>query len=256
MSKLIERLEKVDAASTPPLGFGASRTQSKPATMLLVALADAASTDSLSKIGAEFCVLSTPSAGESDVKTAGDTLGEAMWGLWSGDLSKEKLDGIKEQGGDFFVFSETDTPVEVLSSEELGRLIAIPADFPEELGRALEELPLDAVVMTGLEDAAPLSVKNVMQVRCIRDLTSKPMLILRSRPLTKGEFTVLQDTGIQGIVLDSRSMDAESALGVKEAIDALPPRKTKRDQPAPVLPRFAPGEAPHHHEEDPDDKLR
>ena len=60
MSKLIERLEKVDAASTPPLGFGANRTQNKPASMLLVALADAASTEALTKIQADFCVLSTP----------------------------------------------------------------------------------------------------------------------------------------------------------------------------------------------------
>ena len=59
MSKLIERLEKVDAASTPPLGFGASRTQSKPASMLLVALVDAQPPPSpLTKIQADFCVLS------------------------------------------------------------------------------------------------------------------------------------------------------------------------------------------------------
>ena len=250
MSKLIERLEKVDAASTPPLGFGASRTQSKPASMLLVALADAASTEALTKIQADFCVLSTPAAGEAEVKAASEALDDASWGLWPSALSSESLEGIKEQGGDFFIFSETDTPAEVLSGEELGRLIAIPADFPEELGRSLEELPLDAVLMTGLEEAAPLSVKNLMQVRSIRDLISKPMLLLRSRPLSQGELTVLHDTGIQGIVLDSRSVDADDALKVKEAIDALPPRKTKRDQPAPVVPRLASSEAAHHHDDD------
>ena len=255
MSKLIERLEKVDAASTPPLGFGASRTQSKPASMLLVALADAASTESLTKIPADICVLSIPSAGESEVKAAKESLGDALWGLWPGVLTSESLEGIKEQGGDFFIFSETDTPAEVLSGEELGRLIAIPADFPEELGRSLEELPLDAVLMTGLEEAAPLSVKDLMQVRSIRDLISKPMLLLRARPLSQGELTVLHDTGIQGIVLDSRSVDAEDALKVREAIENLPPRKTKRDQPAPVVPRLPSREAAHPHEEDPDDRL-
>ena len=140
--------------------------------------------------------------------------------------------------------------------EELGRLIAIPADFPEELGRSLEELPLDAVLMTGLEEAAPLSVKNLMQVRSIRDLISKPMLLLRTRPLSQGELTVLHDTGIQGIVLDSRSVGAEDVVKVKEAIESLPPRKTKRDQaPAPVVPRLASREADHHHDDDHDDRL-
>ena len=256
MSKLIERLEKVDAASTPPLGFGASRTQTKPASMLLLALADAASTEAITKIQADFSVLTTASAGESDLKAAKDALGDGDWGLWPAALSSESLDGIKEQGGDFFVFSETDMPAEILAGEGLGRLIAIPADFPEELGRCLEELPLDAVVMTGLEEAAPVSVKNLMQVRAIRDLISKPMLLLRSRTLSQGELTVLHDTGIQGLILDSRSVDAEDALKLKEAIDALPPKKSKRDQPAPMLPRIGSGEPVHHHEEDPDDRLQ
>ncbi len=251
MSKLIERLEKVDAPSLPPLGFGASRTQTKPASMLLIALADAGATETLTRLQVEFCVLAAPSI--ADGQALNSNLDDAMWGIWPGALAKESLDGLKEQGGDFFIFSEIDAPVEVLAGEELGRLIAIPADFPEELGRSLEELPVDAVLLTGLEDAAPLSVKNLMQVRSIRDLTSKPMLLLRSRPLSQGELTVLQDTGIQAIVLDSRQMQVEDALRVKEAIDNLPPRKTKRDQPTPTLPRMAPMEAAHHHEEDPDD---
>ena len=49
--------------------------------------------------------------------------------------------------------------------------------------------------------------------------------------------------------------DAEDALKVKEAIDALPPRKTKRDQPAPVVPRLASSEVAHHHDDDHDDRL-
>ena len=255
MSKLIERLEKVDAAATPPMGFGASRAQAKPASMLLIALSGAEPTDAAQKLQADLCVLSAPSIGEAEVKAVKNALGDVLWGAWPDALSRESIAGLKEQGGDFFIFSETDTPAEALAEEELGRLIAIPSDFPEELGRSLEELPVDAVVLTGLEDAAPLSVKNVMQVRAIRDLISKPLLLLRSRPLSQGELTVLQDTGIQAIVLDSRPMAAEDALQLKEAIDALPPRKTKRDQPAPTLPGVASRETGHRHEEEPDDRL-
>ncbi len=254
MSKLIERLEKVDAAATPPLGFGASRTQAKPASMLLIALAGAEPSDAAQKLQADLCILSAPSVGEAEVKAAKNALGDVLWGAWPDVLSRESLDGLKEQGGDFFIFSETDTPAEALAEEELGRLIAIPSDFPEELGRSLEELPVDAVLLTGLEDAAPLSVKNLMQVRSIRDLISKPLLLLRSRPLSQGELTVLQDTGVQAIVLDSRPMATEDALQLKEAIDTLPPRKTKRDQPAPIVPRLASRQADHQHEEDPDDR--
>ena len=253
MSKLIERLEKLDAPLLQPLGFGAIRTQTKPASMLLIALADAEATETLTRLPVEFCVLAAPSI--ADGEAVNNNLGDVLWGLWPGTVAKESLDDLKEQGGDFFIFSELDAPAEVLAGEELGRLIAIPADFPEELGRSLEEIPVEAVLLTGLEDAEPLSVKNLMQVRSIRDLTSKPLLLLRSCLLSQGELTVLQDAGVQAIVLDLRQMQVEDALRVKEAIDNLPPRKTKRDQPTPTLPRMASMETAHQHEheEDPDD---
>ena len=255
MSKLIERLEKLDAPSLQPLGFGAIRTQTKPASMLLIALADAEVTETLTRLQVEFCVLAAPSI--ADGEAVNNNLGDVLWGLWPGTVAKESLDDLKEQGGDFFIFSELDAPAEVLAGEELGRLIAIPADFPEELGRSLEEIPVEAVLLTGLEDAEPLSVKNLMQVRSIRDHHLEAFAPADVSPAEPGRVDCAPGcTGVQAIVLDVRQMQVEDALRVKEAIDNLPPRKTKRDQPAPTLPRMAPMEAAHHHEheEDPDDR--
>jgi hypothetical protein len=124
----------------------------------------------------------------------------------------------------------------VLVAEELARIVSIPVDLPDELGRALEELPADAVLVTGMEEVSPLSVRDLLQIRATRDLTSKPFLLLRSRALSPGELSVLQDAGVQAVVLDTRAMDAADATKMSEAIEGLAPRKIKRKQAAAVLP--------------------
>ena len=137
------------------------------------------------------------------------------------------------------MLSTVNTPAEVLAMDEPGRLITIPSDFPEELGHSLEELPVDAVILAGLEEASPLSVRDLMQVRSMRDLISKPLLLLRCHVLTQGELVVLQDVGVQGIVLDMGTIKVEDAAQIRKDIEELPPRRIRRDQANALLPRLS-----------------
>jgi hypothetical protein len=254
MSKLIERLEKVGTVAPTPMGFGASRAVEKAPSLLLVALSGTKTAASISQLQVDSYIISAGKISKSELKAAKGIAGDTLWGLWPETLTNDSLDALKKGGGDFFIFSTDNTPAEVLAVEELGRLITIPADFPEELGHSLEELPLDAVLLAGLEEASPLSVRDLMQVRSMRDLISKPLLLLRSHPLNHGELAVLQDVGIQGVVLDLRTMKVEDAVQIREAIDSLPPRKTKRDQATALLPRLSPRVlSPQREEEDDDD---
>ena len=250
MSKLIDRLEKVGTVAPAPMGFAASRAQERTPALLMLALSvakDAASTDPNS----DACIISAAKATKPQLKAARDAMGERLWGLWPATAAGVSLDDIKKQGGDFVVFSNVDTPAELLADEELGRLIVIPVEFPEELGHSLEDFPVDAVVISGLEDATPLSVKALMQVRAVRDLVSKPLLLLRASPLNRGELVVLQDVGLQGVVVDAAKVSAEDSSRMTEEIKNLPPRRQKRDHAGALLPRVSSGSpAPHQHDED------
>ncbi|HIC68749.1 MAG TPA: hypothetical protein EYO90_04385, partial [Candidatus Latescibacteria bacterium] len=239
MSKLIERLEKVGTVTPIPMGFGANRAVEKSPAMLLVVLSGTNSTESTSQIEAHSYITSAGKITKAALKAAKGQAGDAIWGLWPETITNDSLNALKGEGGDFFILSTVDAPAEALAVEDLGRLITVPADLPEELGHSLEEIPVDAVILVGLEDASPLSVRDLMQVRSMRDLISKPLLLLRSRALNQGELVVLQDVGVQGIVLDMRTMKEEDAAQVRKDMEELPPRKIKRDQPGALLPRLS-----------------
>ena len=252
MSKLIERLEKVGTVAPAPMGFAAARAPERAPALLLLSLSgakDAAASDSQT----DGFIISAPKASNPQLKAARKAMGDRLWGLWPGTTTGVSLDDIKEQGGDFVVYSSVDTPSELLADEEIGRLLVVPVELPEELGHSMEEFPVDAVVVSGLEDAAPLTVKALMQMRAVRDFVPRPLLLLRSKPLSRGELVVLQDVGLQGLVVDSSQVSAEDAARMAEDIKDLPPRRQKREPVGALLPRMSSG-APASHQHDDDDE--
>jgi hypothetical protein len=239
MSKLIERLEKVGTVAPTPMGFGANRAVEKTPPLLLLALCGTKAAVSNSQLQVDSYMMSTGKITKAEIKAAKGLAGDNLWGIWSETITNDSLSILKGEGGDFFTFSTVNTPADVLAEEDLGKLITIPVDFPEELGHSLEELPVDAVILAGLEEASPLSVKDLMQIRSVRDLISKPLLLLRSHNLNQGELMVLQDVGVQGIILDMRTMKVEDAAQIHKDVEELPPRKAKRDQANALLPKLS-----------------
>jgi hypothetical protein len=255
MSKLIDRLEKVGAITPIPMGFGANRAADKAPSLVLVALSGTKPAISNAQLKVDSYIVAASKVAKPELKAAKDMGGDGPWGLWLDTLTNDSLDALKSEGGDFFIFSTLDTPVEVLAEEDLGKLITIPVGFPEELGHSLEEIPVDAVLLTGLEETSPLSVKDLMQIRSMRDLTSKPLLLVRTQTLNQNEMVVLQDVGVQGIVVDMRTMKLEDAAQIRNAIDGLPPRKAKHDQADALLPRLSLfGASPQQNDDDDDEE--
>ena len=253
MSKLIERLEKVGTVAPAPMGFAASRAPERAPALLLLSLSTAK--DAASDSQADGFAVSVTKASNAQLKAARKAMGDRLWGLWPDAAAGLSLDDVKEQGGDFVVFSSLDTPSELLADEDIGRLFVIPVELPEEMGHSMEEFPVDAVVISGLEDATPLTVKALMQVRAVRDFVPRPLLLLRSKPLSRGELVVLQDVGLQGVVVDASNVGAEDAARMAEDIKGLPPRRQKRDSPGALLPRVSSGSlASHQHDDDDDDE--
>ena len=253
MSKLIERLEKVDAASTPPLGFGASRTQSKPASMVLVARSAGPSAPPTG-LQADFYMASVGTMAEAELETLKESAGDITWGVWPLDpAAGEPLGELKGQGADFLVV-DARFQAAALADAELGRLLILPSEVSDTLARSLEELPVDAIVLD-CGGSSSLGIGDLVTVSSVRVVTSKPILVMTELPISKDEIALLQEIGIQGLVITFDELSEEEAAQIRETIDALPPRKTKRDQPAPIVPRLASREADHYHDdEEPDDR--
>ena len=252
MSKLIERLEKVGTVAPAPMGFAASRAPERAPALLMLSLSGAK--DAASDSQADGFIVSVPKATKPQLKAARKATGDRLWGLWPDATTGVSLVDVKDHGGDFVVFSSLDTPSELLADEEIGRLFVVPVELPEELGHSMEEFPVDAVVISGLEDASPLTVKALMQVRAVRDFVPRPLLLLRAKPLSRGELVVLQEVGLQGVVVNSSNVGAEDAARMSEDIKGLPPRRQKRDNPGALLPRISSGSTASHQHDDDDDE--
>lgn len=238
MSKLIDRLEKVGVVAPAPMGFAASRATERAPALLTLALSSAK--DAAAKpLQADAGIISIAKPTKAQLKAAQKAAGDRLWGLWPTAAGGVSLDALKEHGGDFVVLSNLDAPAELLADEEVGRLIVVPIDFPEQLGHSLEDFPVDAVVIAGLEDTSPLSVKALMRVRAVRDLVPRPLLLLRTAPLSQPELSMLQEIGLQGLVVDAAKVSADDAARIAEDIDALPPRKPKREHAGALLPRVS-----------------
>ena len=161
---------------------------------------------------------------------------DVPWGIWINKFESESLEVLANEAVDYLVFSDITAPATILASDNLGRIIATPPDFPEELAHALNEIPIDAIILTGIEDTSPLSVRDLLRIRSFRDIVDKPILILRSVTLTKQELEILRDIGIQGIIVDCKLMDPQLTITLRDEIDTLSPRKTRTIGPKALIP--------------------
>ena len=83
-----------------------------------------------------------------------------------------------------------------------------------------------------------MTVGDILKVGFVRDQVSKPMLLLRKTRLSKGELEILQDMGLQGIVVDANELDLVEVSGMQEDIENLPPRKNARETATSLVPRI------------------
>ena len=245
MSKFIERLQKVGVSVVAPLGFGATRSQEKNPALALVHLSGLKQIGDLNSYvsgsGNGSYIVSANKVVKSQLSSIKKAMKEGVWGVWLETATQASLEVLKKEGGDFFLFSRLDIPAEILSGDQLGKVMVIETGQSEDMIRSIEDLPIDGVLLVGLEKSSPMTVGDILKVGFVRDQISKPMLLLRKTRLSKGELEILQDMGVQGIVVDANELDVVEVSGMQEDIERLPPRKSARDAGSLLVPRIGGG---------------
>lgn len=236
MSKLIENLDKVGTITPSPMGFGTSRDTKKSPPLMLLGLSQLKSRRVAAKLPLDSLIFTTDVINKSTVQNFLTLSNDVPWGIWINEFEPESLEVLENEAVDYLVFSDITAPATILASDNLGRIIATPPDFPEELAHGLNEIPIDAIILTGIEDTSPISVKDLLRIRSFRDIVDKPILILRSVTLTKQELEILRDIGIQGIIVDCKWMDPQLTITLRDEIDTLLPRKTRNIGSKALLP--------------------
>jgi hypothetical protein len=255
MSRLIEKLINARKTEVRSMGFALSKPSGEKPRMLLIAGIAAGNPDKVS--GA----LDAVDAALIEVEKAGDLkavkkLCQARDGLPAGGWLKVEnndiLQDLSEVSCDFTVFPAA-SPVAITENEKMGRVLELDPTIGEGLLRTVNDLPLDAVLVSGKGKENRLTLDHLMFIRRLAYIISKPILVSIPDSLSAADLQSLWDMGVSGVFVEAVTEEsAEKLKAMRLAIEKLtPPSARKKEKMTAILPQMqAEAPAPHEDEDD------
>lgn len=247
MSRFIDKLKRVSQVAPQPIGFKVAQPVSKPRMLLVASLpqADVAHlADYLAGADAGLLPIARLTSEAKQLKEIVQLIPDILWGGLLQDTRQGGIKRIVQAGGDFIVFP-LDTSLKILEDEEVGKVLEVEASLDEGLLRAVDELPADAVLITGQEKSDYfLTWHHLMLFRRFADLLTKPLLVSVPANVTAGELQAIWEVGVDGVVVDVEVGQPVGKLKkLRQIIDSLSlPSKRKPTRIAALLPHLR-GEA-------------
>ncbi|MFC1861893.1 hypothetical protein ACFLT4_01495 [Chloroflexota bacterium] len=245
MSKLIDKLSRLSRAEPQPIGFKAAQSVSARPKIQLVASLDQESAerlvDHVAGADAGLLRISKLSSGAKTLQKISQAVSDIPWGRW---LSGSGLGGTKQitkAGCDFMVFPASNTPLAMLQNDDVGKILEVEASLADGLLRAASELPIDAVLIDGVQGKGDfLTWQHLMLFRRFADLLTKPLLASVPSGVTAGELQALWEAGVAGVVVEVGAGQPQDRLKeLRQLIDKLAfPARRERGKVEALLPRI------------------
>jgi len=246
VSKLLDKLERISRGTAHPMGFRTKATVQKTSPVVLIAVLGQAEADAEVQ-SADAVLFAGSKLKAQDLEQAIASLGQIPWGVSFEALSEGELSRLREMGCDFLVLEAERAPMAVLREGEMAKVVEIEPSLADGLVGAIEQLPIDAVVI-GWEDETSLSVHWLMVCQRLANLVRKPLVAAVPIGISREELEELSETGIAGVAVRLEGEVGELSR-LRHAIDELP-APTKRRRDSPLLPRPGAEIAPPEEEED------
>ena len=214
MSKLSERIQRLGRTENTSMGFVRAATKNAAPGLLLLARASQPDNATVSA-GADGLLLSTLPA-----------RAEGLWGLHPA--------GASVAGADFIIVGP-ETNLATLALDGVGLVIEADESWPGATLRSLEMFQPDAIYLN-LGDA-PLSLPRLLSLRRVSALAG-PLVVEAPAAPDANTLRLLRDAGAAAIIVPAGDRAAITAL--RERIDALPPRRRRKEERAEAtLPRLS-----------------
>lgn len=246
MSRFIDELKQLSRAEPQPIGFRATQAASPTPKIQLVATLAQESAESLAGhvTGADAGLLriSKPGSAAKSLHKISQLVPDIPWGGW---LIGSGLGGTKQiikAGCDFVVFPASNTPLAVLQNDEVGKIIEIEASLGEGLLRAVNGLPVDAVLIAGEQkEGYSLTWQHLMLFQRFADLLIKPLLVSVPSNVTAGELQALWAAGADSVVIEIKADQPQDRLKkLRQVIDKLAfPSARQREKVEALVPRIS-----------------
>jgi hypothetical protein len=245
MSRLIDELNRMAKDTSQPMGFRAARpASSEPRILLIASLAQTGDADRLADCidGADAVLLRLAKSGPAakTLQKTGASLPDMPWGGWLEDIGAKKVETLVEAGCDFVVFPAASRVLAAPQDDKVGKILQVEASLGEGLLRAINDLPVDAVLATDTYEAdGSVAWHHLMLLQRLANLLFKPLLTMAPLNVTAGELKALMEAGVDGVVVEA---DAGQPGGLKELrrlINELPPRSLRKGSKTGVLLPYA-----------------
>lgn len=249
MSKFIDKLSLVSQVGLQPMGFRAAQGVPQKPRLLLIASLAQVDVDRLADCvaGADAGLLQIPksSSGVKTLKQICKAMSDIPWGGWLRDTGREGIRQMVEAGCDFVVFPAANTSLAILQNDEVGKILEVEALLNEGLLKAVDDLPIDAVLVAGEQEKDYfLTWHHLMLFRRCADLLTKPLLVSVPSDIAASELQALWEAGVGGVVVKAGVEQPVGRLAeLRQMIDKLTfPSPGKRRKVEPLLP-YIRGEA-------------
>ena len=132
-------------------------------------------------------------------------------------------------GCDFVVFPAANTPLAILQDDEVGKILQVEVSLSEGLLRAVDELPVDGVLIAGEQESDYfLTWHHLMIFQRFADLLTKPLLVGVPSYVAATDIQALWEAGVDGVVVEVEVDQPAGRLNeLRQVINELtfPPRK-------------------------------
>jgi len=227
------------------MGFRATQTASQKLKMLLVVSLAQTDVNGLADYvaGADAGLLhiSKLSSGAKTLQKISQAVSDIPWGGWLRDIDQKGIKQMVKAGCDFVVFPAANTPLALLQDNEVGKILELGTSISEGLLRAVNELPVDAVLIAGEQEEHFLTWHHLMLFQRFADLLTKPLLVSIPSKVTTNELQALWEAGVDGVVVEvGVGQPADRLKELRQTIDKLAsPAQRKRKKVEALLPRIS-----------------
>lgn len=224
MSKLIDRLNQTTKGTSRSLGFQVTRTAA--AKLKIHLLARTSKVGNANQLvedidGADGLLVNLPKADAKTMKMVAGAIVDIPWGWRLEDSPEEIVKMVLKGGADFIVFP-SDAALHMPEADSTGRILEVESSLSEGLVRAINELPIDAVLATDEEGIEPaLTWRHLMRYTRLAELLRKPLLVPIALEAGTSELQALWNAGIAGVVATGRIKELRGIIDRT----AFPPRQ-------------------------------
>jgi len=209
------------------MGFRVAPPVSPKPKLLLIASLAQTNVDGLADYvaGADAGLLhiSNLSSGAKTLQKICQVVSNIPWGVWLRDIGWGGIKQIVKVGCDFVVFPAASTSLAILQDDELGKILQVEASLSEGLLRAVDELPIDAVLIDGEQEGDYfLTWHHLMLFQRFADLLTKPLLVCIPSNVTANELQALGEAGVDGVIVEVAVGQPAGRLNeLRQTIDKL-----------------------------------